>query len=109
MSPIVGTMYVPQTHTGTHEEIVRGLLKEALEIYCSCMREHAISRELIRIELALGEMGYDFLVGTGPDYGRAWIRKADEPHLPTCVEDERCDCEPLLEEQDPEMRRYARE
>jgi hypothetical protein len=43
--PIVGSQYIAKTHTGSHEEIVRGLLQEALEIYRGGMREWAAEKQ----------------------------------------------------------------
>lgn len=105
--PLVGQQYIPETHTGTHEEIVRGLLREALDIYGgNYMRDQAIHRELYRIDLALDGMGYDFFIGTfyGDDYGKAWVRKKSEPHQPMCDPDNKvCYCEEAYVEQDDEM------
>lgn len=87
---IVGTRYVPETHAGSRDEIVRGLAAEAREISGSgYMRTHAKGRELERIAIALRDLGADLLGGTGDDEGYILI-VAD--HLSGCRIDEGEDC-----------------
>lgn len=62
--------YIPTVHTGTKEDIIRGLLEEAGSVSRDGMlRLHAKSRELRRIVAQLESVGATFLVGTGPDEG----------------------------------------
>ena len=92
MPVIVGTRYIPETHTGTNEEIVDGLIREAKAIAeGGTMRMHAQQRELNRIQAALEARGVDMLWGDGPDDGQIIIVRE---HLPGCRVDEtnRCDC-----------------
>jgi hypothetical protein len=90
--PIAGSRYIPETHTGTKEEIIQGLIAEAEEIAeCGYMRMHAQDRELRRIQAHLGMLGVDLLFGTGAEHGKILIVME---HLPGCqIETTRqCEC-----------------
>jgi hypothetical protein len=81
--PIVGTRYIPETHAGTRDEIIRGLAAEAEAVAESgYMRMHAQGRELERIRDRLRELGADLLGETDED-GDEYLAVIPE-HLAGC-------------------------
>lgn len=62
--------YIPDIHLGTRDEIVAGLIREAVGINDDgMMRLRAKGRELQRISEELRKHGADLLLGTDEDEG----------------------------------------
>jgi hypothetical protein len=93
--------YQPETHTGTREEILRGLVQEFNSvIHSGMLRMHAQDRESVRIYEAIKALGA-LLMGDG----EKWFAVE---HTPTCVPywkddgvwEKECSCPNIVEVDD---------